>query len=79
VIISCSVTGKQGELSVVDDGEGFFPEWVPPEGGEHFGLSIMRARASRLGGQFSLGSKPGEGTCISVVWPLEIEQEGSPQ
>jgi two-component system nitrate/nitrite sensor histidine kinase NarX len=79
VIISCSVTGKQGELSVVDDGEGFFPEWVPPEGGEHFGLSIMRARASRLGGQFSLGSKPGEGTYISVVWPLEIEQEGSPQ
>ena len=79
VLISCTVTGKQGELCVNDDGEGFSPEWVPPEGGEHFGLSIMRARASRLGGQFSLRSKPGEGTRISVVWPLEMEQEGSLQ
>jgi signal transduction histidine kinase len=37
----------------------------------------MRARASRLGGQFSLSSKLGEGTRISVIWPLEMEQEGS--
>jgi two-component system nitrate/nitrite sensor histidine kinase NarX len=77
ILISCTVVGEQGELRVIDDGEGFSPEWVPPEGGEHFGLSIMRARASRLGGQFSLRSKPGEGTQISVVWPMEMEQEGS--
>ncbi len=79
VLISCTVTGKQGELIVIDNGQGFTPEWVPPEGGEHFGLSIMRARAARLGGQFSLRSKPGEGTRISVIWPLEMEQEGSLQ
>jgi signal transduction histidine kinase len=77
VVISCTVTGGKGELGVIDNGQGFTPEWVPPEGGEHFGLSIMRARASRLGGQFYLRSKPGEGTQISVVWPLEMEQEGS--
>jgi two-component system nitrate/nitrite sensor histidine kinase NarX len=77
ILISCTVTGEQGELSVIDDGKGFSPEWVPPEGGEHFGLSIMRARAARLGGQFSLRSKPGEGTRISVIWPLEMEQEGA--
>jgi two-component system nitrate/nitrite sensor histidine kinase NarX len=77
VLISCTVAGEQGELRVIDDGEGFSPEWVPPEGGEHFGLSIMRARAARLGGQFSLHSKPGEGTQLSVIWPLEMEQEGS--
>lgn len=75
VSITCVIEGKQGELSIVDDGEGFSPEWVPPRGGEHFGLSIMRARASRLGGQFSLSSTPGQGTRILVTWPLEIEQE----
>ncbi|MEW6404914.1 MAG: GAF domain-containing protein [Chloroflexota bacterium] len=78
-VITCTINGKQGELRIVDDGEGFSPEWVPAEGGEHFGLSIMRARASRLGGQFSLSSTPGEGTRISVTWPLETEQEELPR
>lgn len=79
VVITCATEGEQGELKIVDDGEGFSPEWVPPKGGEHFGLSIMRARASRIGGQFSLSSTPGEGTCILVTWPLEMEQEESPR
>lgn len=77
IIITCAIQGEQGELRIVDDGDGFSPEWVPPQGGEHFGLSIMRARAARLGGQFSLSSTPGEGTHILVTWPLEIEQEAS--
>ncbi len=75
VFITCAISGEQGELRIVDDGEGFSPEWVPPQGGEHFGLSIMRARAARIGGNFSLSSTPGQGTRISVTWPLEMEQE----
>jgi signal transduction histidine kinase len=77
VAITCTFEEQQGELRVIDDGDGFSPEWVPPEGGEHFGLSIMRARASRLGGHFSLHSTPGQGTDVKVIWPLEMEQEES--
>jgi two-component system nitrate/nitrite sensor histidine kinase NarX len=79
IAITCTFGGQQGELRIVDDGNGFSPEWVPPEGGEHFGMSIMRARATRLGGHFSLHSIPGQGTDLKVIWPLEMEQEDSLQ
>jgi two-component system nitrate/nitrite sensor histidine kinase NarX len=79
VTITCSMDGTQGELTIVDNGEGFSPEWVPARGGEHFGLSIMRARASRLGGHFALKSTPGQGTSVTITWPLEMAQEGSPR
>lgn len=60
-----------GEASVVveDDGRGFDPA-APLEGNRHFGLSIMRARAARLGGRLAVNSEPGRGTHVSLSWPL---------
>ncbi len=62
---------RDGEASVVveDDGRGFDPA-APLEGHRHFGLSIMRARAARLGGQLVVHSEPGRGTHVSLSWPL---------
>lgn len=64
--------GTMGELNIQDNGSGFQPECVPKEGTTHFGLSIMRARATRLGGQLIVHSVPNEGTRVTVKWPLEI-------
>jgi signal transduction histidine kinase len=52
------------ELTVVDDGTGFTPgiESGPDQG--HFGLTGMRERIDRLGGEFSIDSRPGAGTTV---------------
>ncbi len=56
------------ELEIVDDGQGFDPS--VPRGRGHVGLSSMRERVRKLGGTFTLVSRPGAGTRISVVIPL---------
>ncbi len=52
---------------VEDNGCGFDPA-VPAEKG-HFGLSIMRARAARIGGTLDVESAPGRGTRVILSWP----------
>ena len=46
------------------------PKQVYGSPGEHIGLSIIRERASRLGGKLQVESEPGEGTRIV----LELNQ-----
>jgi len=72
--ISVSLAADDGEirLAVEDDGRGFDPEVLPRDGREHFGLSIMRARAARIGGQIDIRSAPGEGTSLVLRWPLHL-------
>lgn len=55
-------------LSVKDDGIGFDPEDVAP--GSGFGLTSMRQRSTRLGAEFDVTSKLGEGTAITVRAPV---------
>jgi signal transduction histidine kinase len=52
------------KLEIADDGDGFEPDSVRNHGG--MGLSNMGARASQLGGQLFIQSRPGEGTQIKV-------------
>jgi signal transduction histidine kinase len=57
------------ELTVRDDGRGFtLGSQLGPDQG-HFGLSGMRERIDRLGGTFSIESRPGSGTTVRVVVP----------
>lgn len=67
--------GDAVRLTVTDDGQGFetrsvlaAEEGVGVEGG-HFGLRGIQDRVAMLGGTFSLASKPGEGTVLSVMVP----------
>jgi two-component system nitrate/nitrite sensor histidine kinase NarX len=59
-----------GEVSftVEDDGGGFDPSDV--RGEHHLGLTIMRIRAERSGGQVTVDSAPGAGTRVIIRFPL---------
>jgi PAS domain S-box-containing protein len=60
---------SHASVTVIDDGVGFDP---CPRGERPRGLGLvgMRERASFLGGDISIASKPGEGTRIKVDVPL---------
>jgi len=66
--------GLQGKCNILieDDGIGI-NEQVYGSPGEHIGMTIMRERASRLGGDLRVESEPGEGTRIV----LELNQPES--
>ncbi|MFN8454047.1 MAG: GAF domain-containing protein [Anaerolineae bacterium] len=67
ITICLEQQAAQVRITVADDGQGFDPTGAPVDGGNHFGLSIMRARSARIGGQFSLRSTPGQGTHVSLT------------
>ena len=54
------------ELSVQDDGRGFQQETTD----SGFGLLGIRERVRALGGQCTLRTAPGQGTCVRVQMPL---------
>ncbi len=56
------------QMVIQDDGRGFDPDVPPTMRGEHFGLSIMRARAARIGGQLHIDSTPERGTRVVLTW-----------
>jgi two-component system nitrate/nitrite sensor histidine kinase NarX len=60
------------ELYIRDDGRGFDPEQTPPG---HYGLSMMRERATAVGATLSISSKPGHGTEIVIRWEETQEQK----
>ena len=57
-------------LIIEDNGGGFDLHNIPDDGGKHFGLKIMHARATHLGGDLKVDSAPGEGTRITLRWPV---------
>ncbi len=58
---------RQGDcvIAVRDNGRGFNPELQP--GDSHVGISIMKERAHRIGGQLEILSIPGEGSEIRLT------------
>jgi signal transduction histidine kinase len=65
--VSITMTEDSGQwiLAVTDDGVGMeqSPEFSAQQG---FGLASMRQRASAIGGDWQIESKPGHGTRVSV-------------
>jgi PAS domain S-box-containing protein len=62
------------ELRIRDDGRGFDPAQTPPG---HYGLSMMRERATAVGAALSITSQPGYGTEVFIRWADTQEQEAS--
>jgi len=58
------------EFSVVDDGVGVGTHPDTDDGG-HYGLSIMRERALRLGGRLAIDAAPGGGTRVRLYFPAD--------
>lgn len=72
--VSVSVT-EQGEdivLQLDDNGSGFDAGAPGPEG--HYGMAMMRERAKVGGGSFDVRSAVGEGTTITVRFPIALLQ-----
>jgi len=69
--VSLRTSNGDLELTVGDDGTGFEPERARLNHRPHFGLSTMRERAEAIGAEFTLDSKPGAGTRITVRLAVE--------
>jgi two-component system nitrate/nitrite sensor histidine kinase NarX len=59
---------REACFTVEDDGCGFNPSGALGE--HHLGLTIMRIRAERSGGQVTIDSAPGAGTRVIIRFPL---------
>jgi signal transduction histidine kinase len=70
--LTLSYLGDEVALDVVDNGVGFDPAGLEPEGPDaaSFGLRAIRQRAERLGGTADVESSPGGGTALSVRIPV---------
>lgn len=71
VDVVLTVRGDKLLVIIEDDGSGFHPEDIPPEG--HLGLFGMRERVEMIDGKLVIESTPGEGTTIIV----EVDYEDS--
>lgn len=74
--VAFSHIGEQVQVTVTDDGIGFDARQRESEvasanqrPASGFGLTIMRERAERVGGQLEIQAAPGEGTRISLLVP----------
>jgi two-component system NarL family sensor kinase len=73
VEVTLKVRSGEVRLTVQDDGQGFAAG--SGAGGAGYGLQGMRERARLLGGTLRVRSRPGHGTRVTVVVPLETERE----
>jgi signal transduction histidine kinase len=77
--ISVEQQGDEVEMVLRDDGVGFDVEAPGPEG--HYGMTMMRERATVGGGTFSVESVLGRGTTITIRFPTSwfLEEESQDQ
>lgn len=76
--IRCERWPGEDRLIIADDGRGFDSSAAPADGRPRFGLSVMQARAARIGGALDIASRPGSGTQVSVCWPCNpVAEEGT--
>lgn len=69
--VSAGVSGRRLRILVVDDGPGFDSAATGNDGRQRLGLIGMRNRVKSLKGKLSVRSRPGAGTRIAVVLPLD--------
>ena len=76
--IRLELSGRPDEavLLVADDGQGFDPERPVQDGRQHFGLRVVQARAAHLGGSLEVHSVCGQGTQVTLRWPLGRKDGG---
>ena len=72
VVLRLARQEREVFLEVCDNGKGFVPTGPFPG---HLGVRSMRERVTKIGGTLTIESAPGQGTCIRVRVPLEVESE----
>ena len=71
-LVTLQQTNGRVVLAIEDKGVGFDVSEVPP-GEEHMGLSSIRERTEMLKGNLKVESAPGQGTRITVDFPVEVK------
>jgi two-component system nitrate/nitrite sensor histidine kinase NarX len=66
-------------IVIEDDGVGAAQPGAPDERPGHYGVAIMRERASRLGGEVTVGPAPGRGTRVRLSFPDRATDSGGLQ
>ena len=72
VVLRLARQEREVFLEVCDNGKGFDPTGPFPG---HLGVLSMQERVTKIGGTLTIESAPGQGTCIRVRVPLEVESE----
>jgi len=78
VFIAAHIDESNLTITVEDDGTGFDVDKLfklPVESGRGLGLMGMKERAKLLGGKLYVYSKPGEGTKVCIVVPMEAHEQ----
>lgn len=70
IIITMRQSRGRLVVTVDDDGSGFDVNTAEKDNGDHFGLTIMKARAKQLGGSLHIHSTLGKGTLVTLAWPV---------
>ena len=66
--VTVTLSSKEMEMKVADDGIGFVPEEAIKEA--HYGIRNMQRRAKELGGVLNLHSEKGKGTSVHLRIPI---------
>lgn len=61
-------------ILVENDGKGFDQRKIHSSDGKHLGLTIMKERAKRLGGELKIESDPDEGTRVELKFKFKEEK-----
>ena len=69
-----SLSEERVQIIISDDGLGFDPVKVDQLG--HFGLNVMRERATKAGGKLEIRSAPGMGTRVLISLPRLVSEPG---
>lgn len=68
ITVNCQQTEQHIHVTIIDDGKGFD---LNKSKRDHYGLSIMQERASRLQGQLKIQSGINQGSVIGLLFPLQ--------
>jgi signal transduction histidine kinase len=93
IVIGAAVTGRGVEVSVIDEGTGIAPEFMPhlfkpftqADGGDTrrdhgvgLGLSICHGLVEAMGGTIEVNSIVGRGSTFTIVLPRVVPAPASP-
>ncbi len=68
ITVNCQQTERHIDVTITDDGKGFD---LNESKRDHYGLSIMQERASRLQGELKIQSGIDQGSAICLLFPLQ--------